>query len=438
LPEIPGSAAFLNFFPFMNRPTQRRKDAKTQRLSASARFAPLRLCALTLKAFLPAGLFGVLLLLIGCATPSQPHIPLSGNIMIDGPRMVDEGPPRDKLLWEYRTAAAAMRNGNYPLAKQYLDDAITTMGGISTDQSAKLARNYFHPESTKKFIGEPYERVMAYYYRGILYWMDGEPDNARACFLSAQIQDADAENHQYAADYAILDYLAGLATTRLNGDGSDAFDRAQKESRLSKLPPYNREANVLILLEFGAGPVKYATGEYGEELRFRIMPTPVRAAVLHVDGQTMLAGAVDDLEFQATTRGGRVMDHVLGNKAVFKTATGVAGTAAIMGGAIAASQGGHTAQNVGLGLMAAGLVATIFSAATVPTADTRSWNNLPRFLSFADISLPPGPHVVTIEFQDGAGRPLSNLTKTITINVPSDGKDKVIFVSDQSATPQTL
>jgi hypothetical protein len=152
----------------------------------------------------------------------------------------------------------------------------------------------------------------------------------------------------------------------------------------------------------------------------------------------MLAGAVDDLEFQATTRGGRVMDHVLGNKAVFKTATGVAGAAAIMGGAIAASQGGHTAQNVGWGLMAAGLAATIFSAATVPTADTRSWNNLPRFLSFADISLSPGPHVVTVEFQDGAGRPLSNLTKTITINVPSDGKDKVVFVSDQSATPQTL
>jgi hypothetical protein len=398
----------------------------------------LRLCDFALKVFPPIAALAVLVLLLGCATPSQPHIPLSGNIMIDGPRMIADGPPRDKLLWEYRTAAAAMRNGNFPMAKQYLDDALTTIGGISTDQSAKLARSYFHPESTKRFIGEPYERVMAFYYRGILYWMDGEPDNARACFLSAQIQDADAENHEYAADYAILDYLAGLATTKLNGDGSDAFDRAQKESHLSKLPPYNRAANVLILLEFGAGPVKYASGEYGQELRFRMMPTPVRAAVLHVDEQTMLAGAVDDLEFQATTRGGRVMDHVLGNKAVFKTTTDVAGTAAIIGGAIAASQGNHTAQNVGWGLIAAGVVTKIFSAATTPAADTRSWDNLPRYLSFANLSLPPGSHVLTIEFQDGAGRLLSKLTKTIRINVPSDGKDKVIFVSDQSATPQTI
>jgi len=421
----------------MNQLTQSHKDAKTQRVSVFFPFAPSPVCASALKLFAPAASLAVLLFLAGCAT-SQPKIPLTGDLLIDGPRMIAEGPPKDKLLWEYRTAAAAMRLGNYPVAKEYLDDAVNSIGGISTDQSAKLARSYFHPESTKRFIGEPYERVMAFYYRGILYWMDGEPDNARACFLSAQIQDADAEKHEYAADYAILDYLAGLATTKLNGDGSDAFDRAEKESRLSKLPPYNRDANVLILLEFGAGPVKYATGQYHEELHFRTMPTPVRAAVLKVDDRTMLAGAVDDLEFQATTRGGRVMDHVLGNKAVFKTATDVAGTAAIIGGAIAASSGNHTSQNVGWGLLAAGLVAKLVSAATTPAADTRSWDNLPRFLSFADIALPPGPHVLTVEFQDGAGRQLSNLTKTITINVPADGKDKVLFISDQSSTPQTI
>ena len=42
-----------------------------------------------------------------------------------------------------------------------------------------LARHsLFHPESSKVFIGEPYERAMAYYYRAILYWRDGQPDNA--------------------------------------------------------------------------------------------------------------------------------------------------------------------------------------------------------------------------------------------------------------------
>jgi len=236
----------------------------------------------------------------------------------------------------------------------------------------------------------------------------------------------------------LLDYLDGLATLKLGGDGSDAFKRSEKEARLAKPPPYSTNANVLFFLEFGPGPFKYATGEYHDELRFGVVASPVDSAQLRVENQTITVGPYDDLYFQATTRGGRVMDHILGNKAVFKQTTGVAGTAAIVGGAIAASQNNRTAQNVGLGLMAAGIIASIVSAATRPEADVRTWNNLPRFLAFAALALPPGPHQVTVQFRDAAGTALPQFTKVLTVNVPSDGKDKVIFVSDQSLTPQTL
>jgi hypothetical protein len=382
------------------------------------------------------------LALAGCATTQhQPHIALTGNIMVDGPNLIANGPPRDKVLWEYRTAAAAMRLGKFADAKQYLDDALARLGGIyGKDNSAKQARSYFHEEATKTFIGEPYERVMAYYYRGILYWMDGEPDNARACFRSGELEDAGTAEEKYSADYAILDYLDALATTKLGDDGSEAFQRAEKESRLSKLPPLARNANVLLLLEFGRGPGKWASGKYGEELRFREYPTPIRTVTVSVDEQKLTAGVTDDLQFQATTRGGRVMDHVLGNKAIFKSTTSAVGDAAIVSGAVLATQGGHhgPANEVGVGLLAAGVLTKLVSAATTPAADTRAWDNLPRYLSFATLSLPPGQHTATIEFSDAAGRQLGDLTKTITINVPEDGKDKVVFVSDQSATPQTL
>jgi hypothetical protein len=59
-------------------------------------------------------------------------------------------------------------------------------------------------------------------------------------------------------------------------------------------------------------------------------------------------------------------------------------------------------------------------------------------LSFAATELPPGQHVATVEFLDAGGQPLSNLTKTITINVPADKRDKVVFVSDTSLTPQSI
>src|SRR4029079_4858641 len=212
---------------------------------------------------------------------------------------------KDRVLWQYRTAAAAMRRGNFPVAKQYLDDALLTVGGISTDKSARLARSYFHPESTKQFIGEPYERAMAYYYRGILYWMDGEPDNARACFRSAAFEDSDAVDKTYAADYVLLDYLDGLVTAKLGGDGADAFKRAAESAKLSSPPPYDARANVIFFVDYGAAPMKYGMGEYGQKLMFRASATPIHGIQIQIDGKTYKLRPWDDLYFQATTRGGR-------------------------------------------------------------------------------------------------------------------------------------
>jgi hypothetical protein len=381
------------------------------------------------------------LVLLGCAsTPPKQPVKLTGDIMVDAPNAIAHGPPRDKVLWQYRLAAAAMRQGKFDLARQNLDDALTTLQGIyGPDPNAKKARSYFHAESKKTFIGEPYERSMAYIYRGILYWMEGQPDNARACFRSAELEDSDTENHAYAGDWVLPDYLDGLATTKLGGDGSDAFQRAERSAKGVKLPPYNPKANTLLFFEFGPGPTKYATGEYHEELRFHMTPSPVIAAEFKVDGHAYPVAPADDVWFQASTRGGRAMDHILGNKAVFKKSTDVAGNVALIGGlSTAAFSHNQTAQEVGLGVALAGLISKGISAATTPEADTRSWDNLPRYISFACLELPPGQHVVTVEFREPNGATIPSFSKTLTVDVPSDGKDKVIFVGDQSSTPQTL
>ena len=386
-------------------------------------------------------LVAVWLVLLGCAsTTPKETVKLTGDINVDAPNAIAHGPPRDKVLWEYRLAAAAMRQGKFDVAKQNLDEALTTLQGIyGPDPNAKKARGYFHAEAKKTFIGEPYERSMAYVYRGILYWMSGEPDNARACFRSAELEDSDTENHAYAGDWVLPDYLDGLATVKLGGDGSDAFKRAEKSAKGVKLPPYNPKANVLLFFEFGPGPTKYSTGEYGEELRFHVLPSPVVSAEFQVDGHTYPVAPADDVWFQASTRGGRVMDHILGNKAVFKKTTDVVGNVALVGGlSTAAFSDNRTAQQVGLGVALAGLISKGISAATTPQADTRSWDNLPRYISFANLEMTPGQHIITVEFRNSSGAVLSNLTKTLTVDVPADGKDKVIFVSDQSSTPQTL
>jgi hypothetical protein len=376
------------------------------------------------------------------AVDHKQPVPLTGNILIDGPAAISNGPSRDKVLWEYRTAAAAMRVGNYDQAKHLLDDALLTLGGIyGKDKDAKKARSNFHEEAKKTFIGEPYERVMAYYYRGILYWMDGDPDNARACFRSGQLEDSSVEE-KYSGDYVLLDYLDGLATTKSAGDGSDAFQRATKLSAANNrgsLPPYDPQANVLVFIEFGPGPEKFATGKYNEELRFRVLPSPTRSAAIKIDDLAIQAPPYDDLGFQATTRGGRVMDHVLGNKAQFKTTTDVAGSIGITAGlGTVAVTGGRngTANAVGGGLAAVGILSKVISSATTPAADTRTWDNLPCYLSFAALKLSPGQHTAKVEFLGEGGQPVPNLTKSLSIDVPAGKTDKVVFVSDKSLDAQ--
>jgi hypothetical protein len=398
--------------------------------------------SIAMRTIIQSGLLVLSLAIAGCAsTQRRPAIPLTGDIMIDGPRAIAEGPARDKVLWQYRTAAAAMHLGRFDMARSILDDALLTIGGIHVgDKSAKEARGLFGAEAEKTFIGEPYERVMAFYYRGILYWMDGEPDNARACFRSGQLMDSVTRNETYSADYVLLDYLDGLATRKLGGDGSDKLELARGESRIVTPPDFQPEANVLFFVEFGPGPVKYATGEYAEKLRIRTHPSPVHSVRLKAGGRTLEMKPFDDLNFQATTRGGREMDHILANKAVFKAGTDTFGNAAIISGAILAQHGGRksNADEIGLGLVAAGLISKIFSAATTPEADVRSWDNLPQFLSFASLELAPGEHEAVVEFYNANGAAMPNLTKRITINVTDTDRDKVVYVSDKSLTPQTI
>lgn len=395
-----------------------------------------RLSALLIASLALAGCLAI----TGCASThpktSSASLRPTGDPVADGRIAISQGPAKDKVLWQYRTALEALRRGQYTEAKTLLDDAILTIGSsTANDKQAKKARSYFSEESRKVFHGEPYERAMAYFYRGILYWMDGEPDNARACFRNAQLIDSDTENRSYAGDYVLFDYLDGFATVKLAGDGSDALKRAQANAKGIPLPPYNPKANTLFFIEFGNGPIKYATGEFNEQLRFREGSSRVQSVAIKLGDQTATLHPYDNLNFQATTRGGRVMDHILANKAVFKSTTDTAGNVALISGAIVA-QNRHT-QEAGLGLLAFGLLSKVVAASTTPAADTRCWQNLPQALTFHALELPPGQHVATVEFLGPDNRPIPVLTKTVTINV-APNRDTVIFLSEQSHTSNNL
>ncbi len=366
------------------------------------------------------------LALAGCTTtPPRPVVPFTGDPVIDGNAQLAVAPERDKALWEYRVGAAALRQGNFDEAKTKLDNALgrsaAALSAGGTD--AERSRRMFGREDIKPFAGEPYERIMGHYYRGLLYWRDGEPDNARALFRSGQFIDSDTENKTYAGDWILLDYLDGFATRKLSGDGSDALARARASAAAQERPSppdYDPAANVLVFVEFGPGPRKYSSGQYGELLKFTAEKSNVVSARLAVANHSIPLPPYDDVAWQATTRGGRVMDHILGNKAVFKQRSDTIGDVALVGAMGTASMGtGKDSTNVALGLAAVGLISKITSAATQTDADTRSWHNLPRYLSFGAVQLPPGDHPAVLEFFNARGRPHPHRTQTFVIHVPA-------------------
>ena len=361
-----------------------------------------------------------------------PQVVLTGDPLIDGNAQLAVALPKDRVLWEYRVAATALRRELWDEAKAKLDDALAqasaNYGNVNSE--AARSRRMFRNESDKPFIGEPYERVMANFYRGIVYWRDGEPDNARAMFRSGQLLDSDAEDKTYAGDWVLLDYLDGYASVKLGGDGSDALARARanaKQQKLATLPDYDPKANVLLFVEYGQGPKKYAGGEYGEQLKFYTERSRATMAKLTVDGHTVNLPPYDDVSYQATTRGGRVMDHILGNKAVFKQRTDTIGDAALVGAIGTAQYGrGKDADTAALGLAAVGLISKLASAATTPNADTRTWDNLPQYLSFRALRLSPGTHEATLTFYDSTGAVLPNQTQQFTLTVPTPSASTTI------------
>jgi hypothetical protein len=425
-PVLPSRAASFIFARFMSR-----------RFFTPARSAVIALATATL-------------LLAGCATtPMAPPVPLTGDALIDGNARLAVALPKDRVLWEYRVAATALRRGLFEEAREKLDAALAqaaaNYGNVNSE--AAKSRRMFRKESDKPFVGEPYERAMASFYRGIVYWSVGEPDNARALMRSAQLLDSDTQDKTYAGDYVLFDYLDGYASEKLGGDGSDALVRsranAKAQGRVAP-PDYDRKANVMIFAEYGRGPRKYAGGEYSEQLRFITEQSRARSAVLHIDGRTVKLPAYDDLHFQAISRGGRIMDHVLGNKAVFKETTNTVGDVALIGAAVSANNirrydGSYNkdAQNVAIGLAAVGILSKLASSATTPEADTRTWDNLPQYISFAALRLAPGDYPATLTFLDASGNPVSSGTRQITITVPAPDpsigpapQDTVIFLSE--------
>ena len=268
-------------------------------------------------------------------------------------------------------------------------------------KSEKEAASLFGGELKKVYKGDPYERSSLYALLALLFLDEGDVDNALACCKSGLLHDADSAGEIHSSDYAMLHLLASLCY-KLRGNDEDAKRMRDTAFKIRvnqpQSPPKAREAlmgdyNVLLVFWVGFGPSFLAKGEYGENRI--IMPgssTSDTFAVVYENTYLDAYRGIGDVSFQATTRGGRLMDNVLKQKASLKHGTKGAGNVLLGAGAATAAVNPY----VGLGIMAAGLLAHGVSYAMNPEADIRHWKNLPDEFILIPITLPPGKNKLRV------------------------------------------
>jgi tetratricopeptide (TPR) repeat protein len=292
---------------------------------------------------------------------------------------------RNLVLNHMEAGLAAMEMGAFDLAEESFDTALLNIETVFTDDaSAEKARSLWYDEGRKFFKGEPYERAMAYYYRGLLYLQKGDYENARACFKGGILQDAMAEEERYRADFALLIFLEGWAS-HLLGDkdlAKSAFDEV-KTFHPDFIPP-KPEDNVLLIAETGWAPMKVAIGPDQSELIFeRAYGFQDHSAKFQLEWNSVPAYPMEDIFWQANTRGGREVDKILAGKVQFKNEKeemGRALTDLSLAGLIYAPHLGEASEEVAivagiLGII--GITQRSMAANTQTRADTRYWANLP-------------------------------------------------------------
>lgn len=322
---------------------------------------------------------------------------------------------QNSVLHAMRAGLRAFRLGHDDLACEAWDQAIQEIEALQAGAAqAERTRSKFVADREKWFKGENYERSALYFYRGLLYLHAQDFGNAAACFKRAQVEDITGDDAPgFAGDWFSAEWALALASLKQGFPEDAAAARQRAASFVHRPDPVSwpgADADTLVVLEAGTGPQKNRQGRFGEKLIFQRRPTKVAA----VEASGQRGPALETLHTQATTRGTRVLDHILAGKASFKEDTANA-TLGLGAGAVVAAQTRTEEGAIAAGVLGLAAIGTaIASGATQPEADIRAWDILPDQIFL--LALRTEGRAFTVQALDAAG---GVVNRTEIAGVPS-------------------
>lgn len=278
--------------------------------------------------------------------------------------------------------------------------AYEVINSTKVNDPGRKAAAVFLAEQVKVWKGEPFERAMANFYLGLVYYMQRDYNNARAAFENSLFKLRDYGEKKSEDKYEEVESNFTIAYVMLAKCWQKLGDeeKAQKLfSRVAQLRPElapvadvkrNAESNVLLVADFGDGPNKVLEGD-NSVVAFRPVPEqvgPMPAARVSVDGKPIALRGLGtppiDLLALAQDRRWQSIDTIRVTKSV--VGTGLMGVGAYQAGA---------KEDYGA---AAALIAAGALLKASATGDVRYWELLPRTVYLIPLKITPGRRDVTV------------------------------------------
>jgi tetratricopeptide (TPR) repeat protein len=330
---------------------------------------------------------------------------------VDRLRPLSEKTDQNFVLNNCRLGLAALAGYDLDEAEGAFLRAYEVINSVGVNAGGRSIGAVLVDEKLKIWKGEPFERAMANFYLGLVYYMQRDYNNARAAFENALFKlrdynkdkDSKDDERRIESNFALATVMLGRCWQRLGRDDLARASFARATELHGWLAPLaderlQRESNVLLVVDFGRGPRKVKNND-GAFVGFGPTPAqegPLPLPAVRVDGAAIsLEGSNRpplDLLALAQDRRWQSIDTIRAVKSVL-------GTGLIAAGGIDAltnDRRGHG--ELDLALIGAGLLLKATSQ-----ADIRQWETLPRTVYLLPLKLSPGKHDVTVRFPGAAG-----------------------------------
>lgn len=329
---------------------------------------------------------------------------------------------KDALLYDLAILSSAVHQGNAEIVKKSGLRAQQKMWAYEGNGAG--VASLISSEALRIYKGDPFEKVMASLYLGIVYFNEQDYDNAKAAFTKAVFA-VQTKDENIRPDFAAPYFL--LAKTYLKLKDEDNA-RITLERLKNLLPAHKlsieqlKKIHTIAFIEIGKGPIKMRTGPGDSLIAWQRQSYLDRRAMLHIDGKPIdvLFGSNDDLTYQARTadRGGKTA--IQGAKGALREASAVT---AIIAANEAANRKSETAAWVALGT-------GLFALANQSQADIRQWELLPDRLDllFSPDPTTPGRHEYSVVYLNRFQNDLSSQPQ-VWYDERTLDQDKIYIVS---------